>query len=57
LGFIVSCNLTFIYVIDFITAIVFKPILYLISVQFNSMALCWCAIKKLLTHSLADRVT
>ena len=40
LGFIVSCNLTFIYVIDFITAIVFKPILYLISVQFNSMALC-----------------
>jgi len=26
LGFIVSCNLTFIHLIDFITAIVFKPI-------------------------------
>jgi len=26
LGFIVSCNLTFIHLIDFITPIVFKPI-------------------------------
>ena len=35
LGFIVSCNLTFIRLIDFTTAIVFKPIVktkYLISV-------------------------
>jgi len=26
LGFIVSCNLTFTYLIDFITPVIFKPI-------------------------------
>ena len=61
-GFIVSCNLTFIHLIDLITPIVFKPTVNIqLLYNFNSMALhsLYCADVPLrncsLTHHRAMR--